>query len=179
MMEELTALRSHSDAMACEVAKLRSSTSWRITAPLRSSKRLLAPPLGNGPFGLPLVVGWRILRTGSMLPLRDLQAVRTIARSRLFDRAWLLARNPDVAAAGADPVMHYVMFGAHEGREPPASFESSNNHAADLDDAAAEEIPCVVSAPHDSCSVLHEACAERAGWDDSAPAETASTPQGV
>ena len=171
MVDEVTALQSHSAAMAREIAELRSSTSWRITAPLRSSKRLLAR-LGNGAFGLPLVVGWRILKTGSLLPLRDLRAVRTIARAGLFDRAWYLARNPDIAATGADPIVHYVMFGVHEGRDPSPSFNSRNYLAHNLDVAAAGANPFVHF-------VLHGKREGRGGAGDSAPAVTELRPPGI
>ena len=37
-----------------------------------------------------------------------------------FDAIWYLARNPDVAAAGMDPLRHYLRFGRAEGRLPCA-----------------------------------------------------------
>ena len=33
-----------------------------------------------------------------------------------FDPAWYLKNNPDVAAAGVDPLKHFMEFGAKEGR---------------------------------------------------------------
>jgi hypothetical protein len=39
-----------------------------------------------------------------------------ILRSGLFDRQWYLRNYPDVAKAGADPLEHYLDFGAAEGR---------------------------------------------------------------
>ncbi len=38
--------------------------------------------------------------------------------SFLFDSAWYLQRNPDVAASGRDPLDHYLNFGWAEGRSP-------------------------------------------------------------
>ena len=153
MVDELTALRSRTAAMAGEIAGLRSATSWRVTSPLRSCKRLFVRIARNGPFGVLPVVGWRVLRTGSLRPLRDLRAVRTIARSGLFDRAWYLARHPEVAAAGIDPIRHYVMFGVHEGREPPPSFNPRDYLAHAFDDAAAGADPCVHVVPHEACAI--------------------------
>ncbi|MFC4168186.1 Ig-like domain-containing protein [Teichococcus aestuarii] len=40
-----------------------------------------------------------------------------------FDAQYYLAMNPDVAAAGADPLAHYMEFGWHEGRDPNALFD--------------------------------------------------------
>lgn len=44
---------------------------------------------------------------------------------RDFDAAWYLARNPDVAAAGADPLRHYLDHGWKEGRDPNAFFSTA------------------------------------------------------
>jgi len=49
---------------------------------------------------------------------------RLIASSPLFDAAWYLAGNPDVAAGGVDPVWHYLSNGAAEGRAPGPNFDA-------------------------------------------------------
>jgi hypothetical protein len=41
----------------------------------------------------------------------------------LFDEAWYLDTNPDVAAAGLDPWWHYIHYGCAEGRKPNALFD--------------------------------------------------------
>src|SRR5579859_6177663 len=38
------------------------------------------------------------------------------------DQAWYLAQYPDVAAAGMDPVVHYLEHGWREGRDPRPDF---------------------------------------------------------
>jgi hypothetical protein len=45
-------------------------------------------------------------RSISLQPLRNWRAVRTIARSGLFDREWWLKSYPDVVAQGIDPIRH-------------------------------------------------------------------------
>lgn len=40
----------------------------------------------------------------------------------LFDGGWYLDRNPDVAAAGVNPLEHYLRFGHLEGRDPNRIF---------------------------------------------------------
>src|SRR5215470_15494290 len=40
-----------------------------------------------------------------------------IDSSGLFDAEWYLAQNPDVAAAGINPLVHYLRHGAAEGRD--------------------------------------------------------------
>src|SRR5438552_1359809 len=34
-----------------------------------------------------------------------------------FDPAWYLQKHPDVAGSGVEPLAHYVLFGAREGRD--------------------------------------------------------------
>jgi len=43
--------------------------------------------------------------------------------SALFDAAWYLQRNPDVAESGKDPLDHYLNFGWKEGRAPSPWFD--------------------------------------------------------
>jgi hypothetical protein len=47
-----------------------------------------------------------------------------ILKSGLFDSEYYLRRNPDVAAAGAEPVVHYVERGAGELRSPGPFFST-------------------------------------------------------
>jgi pimeloyl-ACP methyl ester carboxylesterase len=55
----------------------------------------------------------------------------------LFDRAFYLARNPDVAAAGVDAQLHYDQFGWREGRDPEAAFSTGFSLSRNPDVAAA------------------------------------------
>lgn len=50
-------------------------------------------------------------------------AVEEIEASGLFDSKWYLQQYPDVAQAGINPVVHYVMAGASEGRLPGPQFD--------------------------------------------------------
>ena len=54
-----------------------------------------------------------------------------------FDAEYYLAHNPDVAAAGVDPHVHYDTFGWHEGRNPNAYFDAAGYLAHYADVAAA------------------------------------------
>jgi glycosyltransferase involved in cell wall biosynthesis len=42
----------------------------------------------------------------------------------LFDAGWYLTRYPDVKGAGAEPLTHYIEYGASEGRNPNPLFDS-------------------------------------------------------
>jgi hypothetical protein len=49
---------------------------------------------------------------------RRMRDLHTIERSGLFDPAFYLQRNPDVAQSGLPPLLHYVLHGGIEGRQP-------------------------------------------------------------
>ena len=63
----------------------------------------------------------RILATIRRTPDR-MAEIEVVRRSIYFHREWYLRANPDVAASGVDPVVHYVVHGAREGREPGPWF---------------------------------------------------------
>ncbi|MEO8333246.1 MAG: glycosyltransferase family 2 protein [Gallionella sp.] len=50
--------------------------------------------------------------------------IKLIKSSRLFDEEWYLSRYRDVARVGADPVEHYLQYGAAEGRNPSRLFNT-------------------------------------------------------
>ena len=108
----------------CEVSALHSSSSWRMTAPLRFAARLVG-------------LGVEKIR----LLLRQRNVIRTIARSGMFDKNWYFANNPDVAASGMDSIRHYVLYGAQEGRDPSPSFSTSGYLSHNPDVAAAGANP--------------------------------------
>jgi GT2 family glycosyltransferase len=49
---------------------------------------------------------------------------REIKKSSLFDTEYYLDMNPDVAESGVDPLIHYMTFGANEGRNPNPLFDT-------------------------------------------------------
>ncbi len=55
-------------------------------------------------------------------PIRVRQQMSLLERSGIFDREWYVRQYEDIALAGVDPLRHYVVFGAREGREPNAAL---------------------------------------------------------
>ncbi|KXF76575.1 hypothetical protein ATN84_10975 [Paramesorhizobium deserti] len=53
--------------------------------------------------------------------IRYAGALGRLERSGIFDENWYLSENPDVSARGVDPALHYIRFGAAEGRQPSAT----------------------------------------------------------
>ena len=46
-----------------------------------------------------------------------------IQESKLFNSVWYSDRNSDVTSSGNDPLLHFLLFGAYEGRSPNSSFD--------------------------------------------------------
>ncbi len=61
----------------------------------------------------------------------------------LFDRDYYLGSNPDVAASDMDPLAHYLVIGAWEGRKPNPLFDSAYYLRANPDVAASGANPLV------------------------------------
>jgi glycosyltransferase involved in cell wall biosynthesis len=123
-------------AMDTTVSARRMFTSSRITAPLRTARRL-SGRLYFSRLAYPFALAWRALMTRSRAPLHDWRAERVIARSRLFDKDWYLMNNPDVSERGINPIRHYVAFGAGEGRDPSPLFSTARYLANNPDVASA------------------------------------------
>src|ERR1700730_11918916 len=49
-----------------------------------------------------------------------------IAESGLFDAAYYIATNPDVADLDCDPLLHYLEHGAREMRNPNREFDAES-----------------------------------------------------
>ena len=64
------------------------------------------------------------LRRVSKAELFDLQRW-VVERSPLFDAEWYLLTYPDVKESGLDPIVHYLMFGARELRNPSVNFDTT------------------------------------------------------
>ena len=136
-LDELTARAA---AAEHQLHGVLASRTWRLTAPLRAA--------GNEVRRIVRVIrlsaaGWQSARTWSKERWRQRRAYRTITASGLFDAAWYLAQNPDVAAAKINPLAHYLSSGAHEGRDPHPDFDTSFYLRSNPDVVAANLNPLV------------------------------------
>jgi hypothetical protein len=73
----------------------------------------------------------------TLIELEITGTIRPVDNNPLVDDAFYLAVNPDVAAAGIDPLVHYDQFGWREGRDPSAQFDTEAYLEANPDVAAA------------------------------------------
>jgi lipopolysaccharide biosynthesis protein len=70
-------------------------------------------------------------------------AIGRLTETGIFDREWYLAQNADVAASGCDPLEHYLVHGAAEGRNPSPMFDTNWYLAQNPDVAASGLNPAV------------------------------------
>lgn len=59
------------------------------------------------------------------IPVKRFLSVRLIRNSGLFDPVWYRARYPDISDLKGDPIRHYVLHGAAEGRDPSGVFDTA------------------------------------------------------
>jgi hypothetical protein len=79
---------------------------------------------------------YRLSRHGLLRP-----SYARLAASGLFDKKFYLEQNPDVAKAGQNPLLHFLLHGAAEGRDPSPLFDLSWYLATYPDVAAAKINP--------------------------------------
>jgi GT2 family glycosyltransferase len=108
---ELSQQAANSELLRTELLELRK----QIAAVHRSLGRRLAAYLKD----IVTTVGiYQYLR----VHIEFAREVALIKKSGLFDPSWYLAQNPDVAQSGTDPLRHYLIYGASEGRDPHPMF---------------------------------------------------------
>ncbi|MFC0266591.1 trypsin-like serine protease [Kushneria aurantia] len=78
--------------------------------------------LESAAFGSDRLVNVELLRFADQVVLTR-EPTHHASQQTLFDPAFYLAVNPDVARAGVDPLTHYQQWGAAEGRDPNALFD--------------------------------------------------------
>jgi hypothetical protein len=98
----------------------------RATAPIQTRLREIAAALRYLPCNPVRWLKWR--RRGKLRRLlsQHLEAC-AIAAGGAFDADWYERRYPDVAASKADPLMHFVRYGAAEGRDPSPTCSTSRH----------------------------------------------------
>jgi hypothetical protein len=120
----VTAVREHQvakqalRAVTRELKTIRASRTWRLTSRLHRLRGLGLAPLFQAR-GLRSTVA--TLRA-ALRPHRLLE-IRRVVLSGLFDERYYRSRYDDVRRSGAVPVVHYVMAGACEGRNPHPLFD--------------------------------------------------------
>ena len=107
-------------ALAAKTGEMRDvgSRAEHVEASLESARREL--------HAIKRTLAWRLTT-----PVRRIAAklqrrsdLKLIAASGAFDRDWYLENYPDIRSTGVDPALHYLEYGASEGRDPNPLFDS-------------------------------------------------------
>jgi hypothetical protein len=132
--KNLEAERSKTNQISQELSSTRrrlgsveSGTAWKLTSRIQSSLQRY-PNFRRRAKQTMRLVWWTATFQlfGRLRDRRQLfQQRNMIAKSALFDASWYLSRNPDVAESGCDPVLHYILYGANERRNPGPQFDSA------------------------------------------------------
>jgi hypothetical protein len=69
--------------------------------------------------------------------------IQLLKESGLFDETWYLAKYPDIARANINPIIHYLHYGASEGRNPSPKFDTIFYLATNPDISTAEINPLI------------------------------------
>ncbi len=111
------------EELGSRLAAILQSTSWKVTKPIRDLKLGTLTTLRKGRNAFHLAL-W-LLRYGPFKGFRFMKWFALLRYSPLFDVPFYLHRNPDVLRAGINPIMHYIEYGAAEGRDPNPLFDTS------------------------------------------------------
>lgn len=115
LLESNTAkLRAETMAMEEQISIAKSFLSKRDNSPIERLKVARQIVANAGSQNLP----W--MKTAAMLR----SARRSLHSSGLFDQAFYLSRYADVGEASIDPILHYLTWGAAEGRFPNPLFDT-------------------------------------------------------
>ena len=68
-----------------------------------------------------------------------LKQIEIISQSEYFDAEWYLRYNLDVAYSSLDPIEHFLLFGANEGRDPSPKF-SCKSYCSENPDVAQSNV---------------------------------------
>jgi hypothetical protein len=74
---------------------------------------------------VPFLSRWKARSKGLTPPSGNSMDIEVIRNSVFFDERYYLQTNPDVREKGLDAALHYLAFGALEGRDPGPFFSTS------------------------------------------------------
>ncbi len=142
---ELQHLQQELSAANSRLKAIEASRVWRTTAFLRDSSPGQRAPLRWTRRVLRALWWTATLQLPSKLRARRRLFLdrRLVLRSELFDPSWYTNQYPDVARAGWDLALHFVLFGASEQRNPGPRFNSARYLLEYQDVAAAGVNPLV------------------------------------
>ena len=117
LQDEVDEMRTQVENCKLHLVAISGSKSWKLTSPLRWVYVKVRKIKGK-------IKTIRYL-LNRQFPYHLSRQYRLINKSGLFDAAYYLKQNPDIAESGMNPLAHYLRFGAGEGRNPQALFDGT------------------------------------------------------
>jgi len=127
----LTVLAYHSISSQMAQAQARAGVESELKFRLREARWRMARSVPALLLALPSLLSQGRLKS----QWREWRTARSIASSRLFSARHYLQRNEDVRLTGMDPLIHFVRWGAAEGRDPAPWFDTKFYLSRDPDAA--------------------------------------------
>ena len=108
--------------LEAQLAAVYTSRSWSITVPVRAVGAKLWRMKER--VGVVRAISRLALSNGLRAGYRLFRERRLILSSGAFDCDYYRRQYPDVAATRTDPALHYLLYGASEGRDPNPLFDT-------------------------------------------------------
>jgi hypothetical protein len=108
LQEKLLTAQKSQRELSEDMRTIMSSRSWRLTGPVRRITQTVP----------------RVEQEAQTKSVDFKRSYRTIQNSGLFDADYYLKNNPDISAKKVDPIKHYLLHGAREGRNPSPNFST-------------------------------------------------------
>jgi GT2 family glycosyltransferase/glycosyltransferase involved in cell wall biosynthesis len=128
--QSASAPRENFDVMANVVEAVASRNEWleQHIIGIQQKSKLTSALMRSGALGRFIALMTRLysasIARNPIAAGRLAIEVELIRRSELFDQEYYLAKNWDVRVSGEDPIVHYILNGCHEGRDPSATFST-------------------------------------------------------
>jgi hypothetical protein len=121
VVEKTRALR----LLNAELSKIKNSEVWKLAMFIQRIQLRVFPPNSLITRLAQRIVSYIVLPFLRMAKLQNVESDLALLRSSdLFDEAWYLKNNHDVAKTKMDPVYHYLLHGGFQGRDPSPNFSS-------------------------------------------------------
>jgi hypothetical protein len=134
--QALTELRNQ---LMFRLSDIQQSPSWWLSLPIQALERRW-PGLVKSTSSVAKLVWWgATLRLPGRLRLS--RKAMMLLEQKLFDPAWYIERNPDIVLQGLNPIMHWLVGGWEQQRDPSPLFDSQWYLGQSPDVAAADVNP--------------------------------------
>jgi glycosyltransferase involved in cell wall biosynthesis len=119
--EKFTAHLQTERTLLFRLNAIQISPSWQLARPLRAVE-CRWPRLVQGMAGVQKLGWWTLtLKLPGRLALR--RQAQALLQQGLFNLEWYIQRNPDIVLQGLNPLLHWLIAGWREGRNPNPLFD--------------------------------------------------------